>query len=437
LSTSTPSAKELSNQLLQYSSSWPQARQEALQKRLEWLSIARPNQIPDPEGDWEIYLALAGRGWGKTRTGAEDIAYFACFHDGARCAVVAPTRDDVRKTCFEGESGLMGVIPSSMIKGGDYNKSFLELELENKSVIQGFSADKPDRLRGPQFHRAWCDELAAWRYREAWDMLEFCVRLPEFGDPKILITTTPKPTKLVKDVVSMEGTQVVSGTTYDNTQNLAPAFLKRIKERYENTQLGQQELMGSLLTDVEGALWKRNLIQYVGPDELPDMQRVGIGIDPSVTANPDSDETGLIVAGRGIDGRYYVLDDLSDVLSVNAWPKRAVNALYKYEADFIVAEVNNGGDLVERSIKFEDYNVKVKSVRASRGKVVRAEPIAQLYEQGKVFHVGQLPTLEDQMCTFSPDTLDDSPDRVDALVWILTEIAENNKRGPRVRDARA
>lgn len=374
---------------------------------------------------------MAGRGFGKTRTGVENTLQNAYFYDNTRYAVVAPTWDDVRKTCFEGESGLMSRVAPEMVKGGDYNKSLYTLELENGSIIQGFSADKPDRLRGPQFHGAWCDEICAWRYPETWEMLEFTLRL---GDkPRTTITTTPKPTKLIKELVQMPGVLITNGSTYENVNNLAGSFLKRIQERYEGTRLGQQELDGLLLTEVEGSLWKRNMIQHIRENELPDLLRVIVGIDPAVTANPNSDETGIVVAGKGVDGNYYVLEDLSGILSVEQWPARGCNAYHKFKGDLVVGETNNGGDLVERAIKLEDNTVPFKKVFASRGKVVRAEPIAQLYEKGKVKHVGCLADLEDQMCQFAPATLDNSPDRVDALVWALTELADTNETELRIR----
>lgn len=374
---------------------------------------------------------MAGRGFGKTRCGVENTLEHAYLNDGSRQAVVAPTWDDVRKTCFEGESGLMACIEPSMVKGGDYNKSLYTIELVNGSLIQGFSAEKPERLRGPQFHRAWCDELCAWKYIEAWEMLEFTLRLGD--DPRIMITTTPKPTKLIKDIIAMDDVKITSGSTYENEQNLAGRFLERIKKRYEGTRLGEQELLGALLDEMEGSLWSRNMIQNIRKSDIPELVRIVVAIDPAVTANPDSDETGICVAGKGIDGRYYVLDDLSGVLTVEQWPARACNAYTEYQADLIVGEANNGGDLVERAIKFENARVPYKKVHASRGKVVRAEPIAQLYEKGLVSHVGMHNKLEDQMCEFNPALLDTSPDRVDALVWALTELADTDQTELRIR----
>lgn len=372
---------------------------------------------------------MAGRGFGKTRVGVESTLDYAYNNDGTRQAVIAPTVGDAKNTCFLGESGIMSRVEPDMVQS--FNKTDLILHLKNGSMIQGFSADKPDRLRGPQFHRAWCDELCAWRYMDAWDMLEFTVRLG--NDPRIIVTTTPKPTKLIKELVQMEGTYITNGSTYENKDNLAGRFLARVKKRYEGTRLGEQELMGTLLTEVEGALWSRDVIKHIKENKLPELIRVVVAIDPAVTANPTSDETGIIVAAKGIDGMYYVLDDLSGILSVKAWPMRACNAYHKYRGDLIVGETNNGGDLVERAVLIEDPGVPFKKVHASRGKVVRAEPIAQLYEKDLVRHVGMLGDLEDQQCQFAPATLDGANDRVDALVWALTELADSDETELRIR----
>lgn len=402
---------------------------------MKWLLTARPNQLPPPEDDtWDVWFLMAGRGFGKTRTAVEDIVNYTCFNDGVRYGTIAATLGDLRKITFEGESGIMACMPKEMIKGGDYNKSKFELELENGSLIQGFSADKPDRLRGPQFHRAHCDEIASWRYPDAWEMLEFCLRLGDM--PKCIISSTPKPTKLVKEIANDYRTVISTGSTYENQANLAKGFLNRVKRRYEGTRLGQQELSGLLLDEIEGALWSRNVIHYIREEKLPNLLRVVVGVDPAVTANPDSDETGIVVAAKGDDGRYYVLGDFSGILPVGGkggWPARAVNAYHKFRGDKLVGEQNNGGDLVERAIKLEDPKVNYKKVTASRGKVVRAEPIAGLYEKGLVSHVGAFGTLEDQMCTFAPATLDSSPDRVDALVWALTELADTAETELRIR----
>lgn len=369
---------------------------------------------------------MAGRGFGKTRIGVEDILHHALENDGFRYAVVAPTQGDLKKICFEGESGFIKHCPPDLIKGGDWNKSDYYMELWNGSMIQGFSAEKPDRLRGPQFHRAWCDEVSSWRYSDAWDMLEFGLRLGE--DPRTIVTSTPKPVPLVKMICKTPGTIITYGSTYENEKNLAKKFLQKVKDKYEGTSLGEQELFGKLLEDIEGALWRRDMIKYIRVKDVPTLVRIVVAVDPAVTANENSDETGIVVAGMCAKGNFYILDDTSGTHSVSTWPRLAVKAFHQHHADCIVAEVNQGGDLVEHSIRNVDRNISYKQVRASRGKVVRAEPIAQLYEQGRVFHVGVLPELEDQMCSFNP-TIEQSssPDRMDAMVWALTELTGGEK----------
>lgn len=365
-----------------------------------------------------MWLILAGRGWGKTRTGAEDQAYYALTNAGARLAVVAPTAASARDVCIEGESGLLNVIPSPLIQ--DWNRSLGEMALTNGSRFKLFSADEPDRLRGYQHHRAWCDELASWRYPDAWDQLLLGLRLGQ--DPRVVVTTTPRPVALVRNLLTRDGVVVTKGSTFENAANLAPAALAQLRSRYEGTRLGRQELEAEILDDVPGALWQRKMLDEGRIDTLPDMQRVVVAIDPAVTSGEDSDETGIVVCGRGVDGHGYVLADRTCKLSPDAWARRAVQAYEQFHADRIIAEVNNGGDLVERVIRTVGGHYPYRPVRASRGKLTRAEPVAALYEQGKVHHVGSFPELEDQMCMYTPDGYDGSPDRVDALVWALTDL---------------
>jgi len=393
--------------------SWP-AQAKA---RFLWRLTARPTQLT-PDGHWYVWLILAGRGWGKTRVGAEDMAYYGMCNPGVRLAVVAATAASARDICVEGESGLIGVIPPSLVK--NWNRSMGELELTNGTRFKLFSADEPDRLRGYQHHRAWCDELASWRYPEAWDQLLLGLRLGQ--DPRVVITTTPKPTALVRSLLQREGVYVTRGSTFENAENLAPAALQQLKERYAGTRMGRQELEAEVLEDVEGALWQRSMIDDLRVKSAPEMQRVVVAIDPAVTSGEDSDETGIVVAGKGIDGHGYVLADRTCRLSPDGWVRRAVIAYDQFEADKLIGEVNNGGDLVERVIRTVGRNYPYKAVRASRGKMVRADPISALYEQGRVHHVGSFPELEDQMCQFTPDGYDGSPDRVDALVWAMSEL---------------
>ena len=374
-----------------------------------------------------MWLILAGRGWGKTLTGAQDIVNYALRFQKTRSAVVAPTFGDLRRVCFEGDSGILSLIPNDCYYGGDkrygYNKSNAEITLFNGSIIQGYAASEPDRMRGPQYHRAWCDELAAWRYPDAWDQLEFGMRLGK--NPQTIVTTTPRPTELIRSLHDREDSVVTRGNTFENEANLADSALKLFKERYDGTRLGRQELYAEILDEIQGALWSYNMIEETRVREAPEMQRVVVGIDPAVTSNEHSDETGIVVCGLGLDGRYYILDDVSGKMTADAWAKTAINAYYKHKASRIIAEVNNGGDLVERLIRTIDKNIPYTKVHASRGKIIRAEPISALYEQKKVSHVGIFTKLEDQMCSFTGEKAS-SPDRLDAMVWAMTEISKSS-----------
>ena len=393
----------------------------------DWLRTARIKQL-EPSGDFNIWLILAGRGWGKTRTGAQDIALYALRNPNTQCAVVAPTHGDLRRVCFGGPSGLLSIIPPDCYTNSDetkgYSSSTSEIRLFNGSKIVGYAAINPDRLRGPQFHRAWCDELAAWRYPEAFDQLMFGLRLGEH--PKCLITTTPKPTKIIKELVNRDDVSVTRGSTFENVDNLAEAAIENLKLRYEGTTLGRQELYAEIVDDIEGALWKMSLIEEARiKDEPEDLRRIVVSIDPAVTSNENSDETGIVVAGVDYNNNYYILDDVSGVMSPDEWAKMAVRCYYEWEASRVVAEVNNGGDLVERIIRSVDANIPYTAVRASRGKMVRAEPVAALYEQRRVHHVNSFPELEDQMCSYTGERNQSSPDRLDAMVWAITELSRS------------
>ena len=338
--------------------------------------------------------------------------------------VIAPTGGDLRRVCFEGPSGLMNILPRECITS--YNKSSMEIKLWNGSKIQGYAAIEPDRLRGPQFHRIWADELAAWRYPETYDQMLFGLRLGT--KPRLVVTTTPSPTPLRIDLARRDGEDVfvTKGSTFENYENLADSALALLKEKYEGTRLGRQELYADILQDVEGALWSYGMIEAtrLSEDELPEMSRVVVGIDPAVTSGQNSDETGIVVAARGIDDRFYILEDCSLRATPDGWARKAVDAYYIHNADKVIAEVNNGGDLVERLLRTIDSNVPYKKVTATRGKLVRAEPIAALYEQKRVSHVGNFDILENQMCEFNGDGK--SPDRMDALVWALTELSKSS-----------
>lgn len=395
---------------------------------LTWFPTGRSEQKPGA-ADWLVYAYVAGRGAGKTRAGAEWLAEQAVTQPGTRWAVVAPTFADVRDTCIEGQSGLLTVV-RRRIPGLDvakaWNRTLLELNLPNGARIKGFSADEPNRLRGPQHHGAWADELAAWRYHDAWDQLQFGLRL---GDhPRTFVTTTPKPTRTVRRLRerSQRGDEVrwVGGSTFDNADNLSAVALTELRATYEHTRLGRQELFGELLTDTPGALWTVDLIDRHRVATHPPLTRVVVAIDPAVTAGENSDSTGIVAAGIGVDGHVYILADRTCVASPADWARRAVALYDDVLADRIVAEVNNGGDLVGTVLRTIEPSVPIRQVHASRGKRMRAEPVAALYEQGRVHHVvgADLSDLEDQMTTWTPDT-GSSPDRLDALVWAVTDLA--------------
>ena len=399
----------------------------------DWLGTARDSQLTPPTelyGNYNVWLILAGRGWGKTRTGAMDTIMYALRNPEVQIAVVTPTFGDIRRVAFGGVSGILKNLPPECLfqgrgRGRGYNASASEITLYNGSKIMGFSATEPDRLRGPQFHRAWCDELAAWFYPETFDQLMFGLRLGD--NPQCVITTTPKPSPIIRNLMKRKGIVITRGSTFDNEANLAPAALQQLREKYENTRLGRQELYAEILDDSEGALWNyKNLDETrVSKEEVPELSRIIVAIDPAVTNNEGSDETGIVIAGQAHNGRYYVLDDVSGKMTPDGWARLAIDMYYKDQAARIVAEVNNGGDLVERLIRTIDNEVPYTPVNASRGKMVRAEPIAALYEQKKVSHVGMFTDLEEQLCSFTVGSRK-SPDRLDALVWALTELSQSS-----------
>ena len=390
----------------------------------DWYTKARKNQIVIDEDDYNIQLFLAGRGWGKTLTGAYDIIQYCLLNPNSICGVIAPTYGDLKRVCFAGESGLLGILDKELFSETGYNKTDSEIVFYNGSKIIGFPAIEPDRLRGVQFHRVWCDELASWRYRETFDNLMMALRLGQ--SPKCIITTTPRPTELIKELAVRSDTKIIRGSTFDNVANLAPSAIKMLKERYEGTRLGRQELYAEILEDVEGALFNGANIEQNRVELTPTLTRIVVAVDPAVTSNASSDETGIIVAGRSEDNQYYILEDFSGIFSPDVWIKKAIECYYQFEADRIVCEVNNGGDLIEKLLRVQDVNVPYTSVRATRGKMLRAEPISALYEQDKVHHVGFFKELEDQMTSYTPYTTK-SPDRLDALVWALTSLQSSGK----------
>lgn len=399
-----------------------------------WAAVARPEQLP-PNWEWTTWLVMAGRGFGKTRTGAEWCLEQIRAGKG-RLALVGPTAGDVRDIMVEGESGILACSPSWNRPA--YEPSKRRLTWPNGAVATCFSADEPERLRGPQHEAAWGDEVGTWRYaQDAYDNLMFGLRLGK--NPRLVLTTTPRRTKLLKDLLAREGKDVAvtRGRTSDNAANLAPSFLSTITGKYEGTRLGRQELDGEMLEDVPGALWQREWIERDRVDTVPELSRIVVAIDPSVTSGDSSDETGIIVAGRGVSGDGYVLADASDRMAPHEWAREAVRLYHRFKADRIVAEVNQGGQMVEETIHAVDPNVPFTAVHASRGKVTRAEPVSAYYEREKggpkVHHVGAFPQLEDQMCGFTSDfdrsRAGYSPDRVDALVWALTELLIGSTAG--------
>ncbi len=411
---------------------------EALALLHDWRFWARPNQLP-PSGPWRVWLLLAGRGFGKTRAGAELVRSSVAERRARRLALVAPTAADARDIMVEGESGILAISPHW--DRPRYEPSRRRLTWHNGATATFYSADEPERLRGPQHDTAWCDELTSWRYPEARDMLMFGLRLGD--DPRVVVTTTPRPTPLLRALLKDPAVAVTRGTTYQNRANLAPDFLDQIVRKYEGTRLGRQEIEAEILDELPGGLWSRGLIEAARVRSAPPLSRIVVAIDPAATCGEMADETGIIVAGRDSVGHGWVLSDLSGRYRPIEWANAAIAAYHTHHADRIVAEVNNGGEMVETTIRMIDPNVPFTSVRASRGKVTRAEPIAALYEQGKVHHLGAFPKLEDQMCTLTRRTESSvggtgarySPDRVDALVWALTELLVTPMSGQGIYDA--
>lgn len=393
-----------------------------------WELWRRPGQEPPP-GSWRFWLLRSGRGYGKTRAGAEWVRQ-QVESGKRRIALVGATAADTRDVMVLGESGIIACCPPG--NKPEYSPGYRRLMWPNGAMATMYSAEEPDRLRGPQHDAAWCDELAAWRRPEAFDMLMFGLRLGD--NPQCVITTTPRPTTVIRKLIARAETVQTHGSTYENRPNLAPEFFGDIVASYEGTRLGRQEIHGELLEDIEGALWSRDVLERLrlshglideSGRSIP-LKRVVLAIDPAMTNNPGSDETGMIVAG--IDDadppHGYVLADVTGKFSPTGWAQRAVANYYTWECDRIVAEVNAGGDMVKNTVYQIDPNVSYRAVSARKGKYVRAEPVSALYEQDRIHHVGTFPVLEDQMCNFTVDIdrKQGSPDRVDALVWAFTDL---------------
>lgn len=405
--------------------------------RWDWPFWARPDQLQPIDALWTIWLILAGRGFGKTRTGAEWVRDNVCGStplgrgNYQQLALIAETAADAREVMvgdgkIPGEgSGLLQVHPKDFRP--IYEPSKRRLTWPNGAIATLYNATEPDQLRGPQHDAAWCDELAKWQYaQDSWDQLQFGLRL---GDhPRTVITTTPRPIPLIRKLIADNRARVTKGSTLANAANLPPSFIASIQDRYGGTRLGRQEIGAEILDDVPGALWTRAMIDDARRKvDLPDLQRVVVAIDPSGTAGEDDegDSIGIIVAAKGVDGRGYILADRSCKLSPDGWGRRAVAAYHEFSADRIIAERNFGGAMVEHVIRTVDKNVPYEEVVASRGKVIRAEPVAALYEQKRISHIGYFVELEDQMCAMTRDgyALDGSPDRLDAAVWALDYLS--------------
>ena len=385
----------------------------------DWEFFARPKQLP-PDWDWYIWLLLSGRGGGKTRAGAELINKWA--KEGCSpIALVGQTKADVRDTMVEvGDSSILKISPPWFMP--EYEPSKRRLVWPNGVLGIIYSGDEPEQLRGPQHQKAWVEAVAKVKYpKHSWDNLMFGLRI---GDhPQAIVTTTPKPIKVIKELIADERTAVTRGHTLENKNNLAPDFLRYIMRKYEGTRLGRQELAGEILDDNPDALWERAKIDELRVNKHPELNRIVVAIDPQGTDNESSSSTGIVVAGVAqVADRQeaYILADLTLSGTPERWAAEAVTGYHKFRADRIVAEVNFGGDMVEAIIRVIDKNVAFKKVHASRGKAVRAEPVSALYEQGRVHHVGSFPDLEDQLCEWVLG--DKSPDRLDALVWALTEL---------------
>jgi len=403
----------------------------------DFSAFAHDHQLPprraNSGADWTTWLVLGGRGAGKTRAGAEWVRALALSDANARIALIAETEHEAREVMVEGVSGVLAAHRHS--ERPQWIPTRRRIEWANGAVAQVFSAEQPESLRGPQFSAAWMDELAKWRHAEAtYDMLQFGLRLGE--RPRQVVTTTPRPIGLLKRLMEDARTAVTHAETRVNAFNLAPDFVETVLKRYHGTRLGRQEIQGELIEQRPDALWTRAQIEACRVVAAPPLQRVVVAVDPPGSARPGADACGLVVAGRAEDGTYYVLADESAAgLSPQGWATRAIALWRRWSADALVAEANYGGDMVRAVIGEADRNVPVMLVRATRGKWLRAEPVAQLYEQGRVRHAGVFAALEDEMADFGLDGLSSgrSPDRLDALVWAITALSYGARAEPRVR----
>lgn len=396
-----------------------------------WGFWRRDNQLP-PTEDWRVWLVMAGRGFGKTRMGAEWVSEVAIANPGARIALIGATLTEARSVMVEGESGLMNLTGNERLT---WEPSLRKLTWPNGSVATLYSAAEPESLRGPQHDFAWADEIAKWPMGIAtWDNLMLGLRLGE--RPRAMATTTPRPVPLVRRLLKEAGVMETGGSTHDNVQHLPPEFIDGVNALYAGTRWGRQELDGELIEDVEGALWSRDLLEQRRVLAAPELKRIVVGVDPPISAHGDA--CGIVAVGLGVDGKAYVLcDHTVSGASPEGWARAVSGAVEAWGADRVVAEDNQGGNMVESTLRAADLAMPVKRVHASRGKSARAEPVAALYEAARAYHVEAFPDLEDQMCGLvvggGYEGPGRSPDRADALVWAMTELMLGKVRaGPRV-----
>ncbi|WOI53989.1 DNA-packaging protein [Parvularcula sp. LCG005] len=400
----------------------------------DWTLWARDDQLPDPQKtDWTTWLLMGGRGAGKTRAGAEWLA--AQVRGGAaRVALVGETYEDAREVMIDGPSGLCAI--GNPAERPVYEASRHRLSWPSGAIGHVFSAEDPEGLRGFQFEAAWADELCKWRQAEqVWSNLQLGLRL---GDrPRQVVTTTPRSMPLMKRLLADRRTLVSRATSFDNKAHLAEAFFTEIASTYEGTALGRQELYGEMVEDRAGALWSWQMIEAARIANAPPLDRIVVAIDPPVTSGPDADECGIIVAGVAGEGAartaYVLADGTVHATSAAMWAERAVALYHAHGADRMIAEVNQGGDLVEEMIRLADPAVPIRQVRATRNKMVRAEPVSALYEKGRVRHVGEFAALESQLTAFTGTGREKSPDRLDALVWALTDLMLGHQQQPAIR----
>lgn len=384
----------------------------ALELRYSWKFWARSEQRP-PNTDWFYWLYIAGRGAGKTRSGAEWVREE--IETKGRGHLIARTAADVRDVMIEGESGLLSIFPND--QRPVYNPSKRQVTFHNGAVCKTFSAEEPDQLRGPQCEFAWADEFASWKYlKETWDNTLMGLRLGP--KPQIVVTTTPRPIKLLRELLADPLAVVTRGSTYDNAANLSPVALANLRKQYEGTTIGQQELYAAILDESPGALWSRHMLERNRVDAAPGLQRIVVGVDPAASA--DGAETGIVIVGKQAE-QGYVIGDYTVRGSPQTWASKVVAAYHDFQANVIVAEKNQGGEMVRHTIHSIDPNVPVELVTATRGKAIRAEPVVSIYEQGRIHHAGLFEQLEDQLCTWTPEDAE-SPDRLDALVWACTSL---------------